>query len=125
VLAVAHQLPACGEASCQSTFIVVRHARPRSRVPKLYSTRDGEAEMPEILEQEGLRRVGPCLRGDILHRARTITPRRSCGLSLSFCNWYRTLFADCFGALGKADLQDTIIEARFDLVLVHGVGKPH
>ena len=32
--------------------------------------------------------------------------------------------ANRFGALGKAHFQDTIVEARFDLVLIHGVGNP-
>ena len=32
---------------------------------------------------------------------------------------YRALFTNRFGALGKAHFQNTIVEARFNLVLIH------
>src|SRR5262245_50047187 len=46
----------------------------------------------------------------------------TCGWPLSLCDWYLALLADCFRALGKSYFQDTIVEVRFNFVLVHSVG---
>src|SRR4029078_1868563 len=44
---------------------------------------------------------------------------------LALFNRYGALFANRFRALWKAHFQDTIVEGRFNFVLVHGVGKLH
>src|SRR5262249_55109869 len=59
-------------------------------------------------------------------RLRLVALNVKCGpLSLAFLDWYLALFANRFGALGKAHFQNTIVEGRLNLVLVHGVGKLH
>jgi hypothetical protein len=40
------------------------------------------------------------------------------------CNWYRTLFADCFGTLGNFYFQYAVVEASFNLVLVDRIREP-
>src|SRR6476660_9756171 len=36
---------------------------------------------------------------------------------LSLCNWYRSLFTDCFGTLGDFYFQYAVVEVSFNLVL--------
>ena len=51
--------------------------------------------------------------------------KRVSGERLDLLDWYRALLANRLGPLGEAHLQDTIIEARFNFVLIDSVGKPH
>jgi hypothetical protein len=102
-----------------------------------FRARGGEAEMSEMWEQEGFSCAGSDLRGDVKKelKASHITARASWGCRsasqtpalghylLSLCNWYRSLFTDCFRTVGDTYLQYAVVEASLNLVLINRIGE--
>jgi hypothetical protein len=44
-----------------------------------------------------------------------------CHQLLSLCNWYRSLFTNCFRALGDNYLQYAVVEVSLNLVLINRI----